>query len=248
MSESKKQEQKLDKKISKAIFKYNMIEDGDKILLALSGGKDSLTLLHFLYKKQKNFKFPFTVEALHVRSEFINQSKLNMMLDLLADWDIPVKILDINVKNRLKKNQKMNCYWCSLQRRTELLNYAQKNGFTKIALGHHMDDIVETFFMNMIQKGQLSTMLPLLKLDDYKLSFIRPLCLIKEQEIIDYVESQNIQKVTCTCQMDTTSKRHEASELIKSLKNIYGTKALDQVYKSLHNPQVNYLIKESHHE
>jgi len=103
----------------------------------------------------------------------------------------------------------MNCYWCSTQRRTELIKYALENGFNKIALGHHLDDILETFFMNMMNKGQLSAMPMYLAYRKYPLSLIRPLAYLEEQQIIACAKELGILGVTCTCTYGINSGRRE---------------------------------------
>jgi tRNA(Ile)-lysidine synthase TilS/MesJ len=101
----------------------------------------------------------------------------------------------------------MNCYWCSTQRRTELLKYAIEHNFNKIALGHHLDDIIETFFMNMTAKGELSAMPVLLKYRKYPVSLIRPLAYLEEQQIISCAAEQDILRAVCTCPYGLNSRR-----------------------------------------
>jgi len=110
----------------------------------------------------------------------------------------------------------MNCYWCSTQRRTELLQYAMENGFNKIALGHHLDDIIETFFMNLCAKGELNTMPILLKYRKYPVSLIRPLAYLEERQIIECAEAQNILKAACTCPYGINSGRRDIRQRITS--------------------------------
>jgi tRNA 2-thiocytidine biosynthesis protein TtcA len=115
---------------------------------------------------------------------------------------------------RLKEGEKMNCYWCSTQRRTELLKYAIENNFSKIALGHHLDDIIETFFMNLCAKGEMSAMPVLLKYRKYPVSLIRPLAYLEERQIIECAAEQNILKAACTCPYGANSKRRDMRQRI----------------------------------
>jgi tRNA 2-thiocytidine biosynthesis protein TtcA len=108
----------------------------------------------------------------------------------------------------------MNCYWCSTQRRLELLKYAVENGFNKISLGHHLDDIIETFFMNLCSKGELLTMPILLKYRKFPVSLIRPLALLEEKQIIACASEQNIFKNTCTCPYGQNSNRRDIRKRI----------------------------------
>ena len=117
----------------------------------------------------------------------------------------------------------MNCYWCSTQRRTELLNYAVEHGFNKIALGHHLDDIIETFFMNLCAKGRIEAMPIFLKYRKYPVSLIRPLAYIEEREIIAAAGEQNILKAACTCPYGVNSGRREMRGRIAGFTNGSGT-------------------------
>jgi len=243
MAMDKKQERRMDRKIGRAILEHKMIEEGDRVLVAVSGGKDSLTMLHFLNKKKKGLPFDFDLEAIHVKTEFTKEKEFQQMLSLLESWGIPITIIQVNVEERLKEGRKMNCYWCSTQRRTELMRYAEKHNFNKIALGHHMDDIIETFFMNMSYKGELSTMLPYMKYDNYPQTMIRPLCRIKEKEIIAFTEDLGISKVVCTCNFDTTSKRRDMRRVLDFMEKTEGAWVKDNIYKALHNVQTRYLIQ-----
>jgi tRNA 2-thiocytidine biosynthesis protein TtcA len=113
----------------------------------------------------------------------------------------------------------MNCYWCSTQRRTELLRYAADHGFNKIALGHHLDDIIETFFMNMTDKGTLLAMPMLLRYRKYPVSLIRPLGYVEEQQIIACAEEKEILKAACTCPFGVNSKRRDIRKRIAGFTN-----------------------------
>jgi tRNA 2-thiocytidine biosynthesis protein TtcA len=111
----------------------------------------------------------------------------------------------------------MNCYWCSTQRRTELLKYAVKGGFTKIALGHHLDDIIETFFMNLCARGEMSAMPVKLAYRKYPVTLIRPLAYIEERQIIACAEEQDILKAACTCPYGANSKRRDMRKKLAAL-------------------------------
>lgn len=237
-------ERLISKKIDKAIFQYNMIEPGDKILLAVSGGKDSMTLMYHLLKKAKGFPIPFTVHAVHIKSDFCNCMKKTRMETVLEEWQAPYEILRVPILARLKPGKKMNCYWCSTQRRTELLKYANENGFNKIAFGHHMDDILETFFMNMAYKSEMSTMLPVLKYDKYNQTVIRPLTWVKEHEVISFAESKGINKLVCTCPYGKNSNRKIMRNIISSMAE-QGDFVRDNIFKAMGNINPDYLPGEN---
>ena len=151
----------LFRKIDKAVYEYGLIQNGDKILVGASGGKDSTTLLEYFGWRKKQRREDFFVAAYHVATE-ISPGFPDPLRRLIKEWNIPLIIEEIKVLERLKPGKKMNCWWCSTQRRTELNNYAMAEGFNKIALGHHLDDILETLFMNILKKSELSTMPPAL--------------------------------------------------------------------------------------
>ena len=148
--------------IDKAVFDYQMLEDGDRILVGASGGKDSTALIQYFANRQKRRHANFSFNAFHVQSE-ITPPLSGELLRLFESWGVTPLTLDVRVLGRLKAGRKMNCWWCSTQRRTELLNYALTNGYNKLALGHHLDDVLETLLMNMLNRGELSTMAPAMR-------------------------------------------------------------------------------------
>jgi tRNA 2-thiocytidine biosynthesis protein TtcA len=192
---------------AKAVFEQSLINDGDRILIACSGGKDSTVLAWVLSELKPVVKKNYELAALHISSDFCSCCKKTILSEKLESWDIPFTDLFVPVMGRLKQGEKMNCYWCSTQRRTELLKYAVENNFNKIALGHHLDDIIETFFMNLTAKGELSAMPVLLKYNKYPVSLIRPLAYLEEKQIIGCAEEKRILKAACTCPYGINSKR-----------------------------------------
>lgn len=234
-----KKSPKLSSLIDKAIFDYNLIEDGDKILIGASGGKDSTALIQYFANRfsrpDKNFEY----KAVNIQTDFAPPFP-DKILNLFNLWNVPFETININVTQRLKQNFKMSCYWCSTQRRTELINYAVKNGFNKIALGHHLDDILETLFMNMINKGELSTMIPKLKYDNYPVTIIRPLCYVAEERIIEYAKINNYLGFTCTCNYQDNSERKNARKKIEMLTD-GNLQTKERLFSSIKNVNLNYL-------
>ncbi|HCC38135.1 MAG TPA: tRNA 2-thiocytidine biosynthesis protein TtcA [Treponema sp.] len=193
----------------KAIMERNLIDEGDKILIAASGGKDSTVLAWALAAIRPALKINYELAALHISSDFCACCKKSLLAQRLGEWGIPFTDLFVPVIGRLKPGEKMNCYWCSTQRRTELIKYAVENGYNKIALGHHLDDIIETFFMNICVKGELSTMPISLKYRKYPVTLIRPLAYLEERQIIACADEQDILKAACTCPYGVNSKRRD---------------------------------------
>jgi tRNA 2-thiocytidine biosynthesis protein TtcA len=202
---------------AKAALERNLIEEGDRILIAVSGGKDSTVLAWALSGLRRSLKKHYDLGAIHISSDFCSCCKKSILAQRLEEWGIPFTDLFVPIIGRLKEGEKMNCYWCSTQRRTELLKYAVEQGYNKIALGHHLDDIIETFFMNLADKGELSTMPIILQYRKYPVSLIRPLAYIEEQQIIACAEELGVLKAACTCPYGTRSKRREIRRGLKEL-------------------------------
>ncbi|MDR1250087.1 MAG: tRNA 2-thiocytidine biosynthesis TtcA family protein [Treponema sp.] len=199
---------------AKAILERNLIAGGDRILIAVSGGKDSTVMAWALSAIRPELKKNYELAALHISSDFCSCCKKSALSERLNEWGIPFNDLFVPVIGRLKEGEKMNCYWCSTQRRTELLKYAVEKGFNKIALGHHLDDIIETFFMNMTAKGELSAMPMLLAYRKYPVSLIRPLGYVEENQIIACAEEKGILRAICSCPYGINSRRREVRKRI----------------------------------
>ncbi len=237
-------ERKIDKLVAKAIHDYDMIESGDSILVAVSGGKDSSTLLYDLSKKHSWSAGRFRLEAIHIASDFCSCCKKTGLQSFAQDLGVPFHELEVPIIRRLKPGRTMNCYWCSTQRRTELIKFAIEHGFNKLALGHHLDDIVETFFMNMLQKGELSTMLPVMPYEKYPVTVIRPLALVEERQIIAFAEAKGIAAFACTCPYGRNSERRTVRERIAALTG--GDSAMKRsIFASMGNVRQDYLPQPS---
>jgi tRNA 2-thiocytidine biosynthesis protein TtcA len=187
-------------------------------------------------------KISYELAALHISTDFCACCKKAVLSERLGEWGIPFTDLFVPVIGRLKEGKKMNCYWCSTQRRTELLKYAVSNGFNKIALGHHLDDIIETFFMNLCTKGDLAAMPVLLKYRKYHVSLIRPLAWIEERQIIACAAERNILKAACTCPYGINSKRRDIRRRIAAITDNSG-EVKRRILKALGNGQRDFLIE-----
>lgn len=207
----------ISKLVTKAIRDRGLIQNGDRILIACSGGKDSTVLAWALAAVRRATGLDYRLEAIHISTDFCACCKKSALSSMLESWGIPFTDLYVPVIGRLKEGRSMNCYWCSTQRRTELLKYACENGFNKIALGHHLDDIIETFFMNLLGKGEFSTMPMLLEYQKYPVSIIRPLGLLEERQIIDFAGQKGIMKAACTCPYGKNSNRKTIRSKITAL-------------------------------
>jgi len=232
----------LSRRISRAITEYGLIERDEKVLIALSGGKDSLTLCWLLSRMSRSFPIPFSVHALHVRSEVHPPSLGSSLEGLMNQWNIPHTILDSSIKGSLREDQNFNCFVCSRKRRETLLKFALDKGYTAIALGHHMDDLLQTLIMNMAYQGELAAMPPRLHYPSH-LKMIRPLCLVQEHHISRFVKEMEWLVPAKNCPYEGKSRRMEAEKVIDKMSsgrdsikyNIY--KSLSRINMALLPPQ-----------
>ena len=227
--ESRRLEKRLNERFVKAMATYHLIEDDDRILVGLSGGKDSLLLLELLAKRAKIDHPRFSVEALHVRMENIHYETDTSYLQAFCD-NLGVRLhvrttrFEIGqaaIKNaRDARRQKQPCFLCSWNRRKEMFNLAQELGCNKIALGHHQDDILHTALMNLTFQGRFGSMPARLKMKKMPLSIIRPLCMIEERDIKAYAEQQGYQKQQKLCPYETDSHRSDIKQIYDAIERL----------------------------
>lgn len=239
---------RIEKLIAKAVQDYGMISEGDRILIGASGGKDSTTLAWALSRRRRWNSPPFELEALRIVGDVpgggMPAEAAAKLAALYAEWDIPLRTVEVPIVGRLKGGERMNCWWCSTQRRTELIRYALAEGFGKIALGHHLDDILATLLMNMTKKGEIATMPPRLKYDKYPLEVIRPLALVEEVSISGFAREMGWLKVTCTCDFGADGERKEYQRRLDVLtRNAAGEceEGKRNLYRSMSNIKNGYL-------
>jgi tRNA(Ile)-lysidine synthase TilS/MesJ len=231
--------ERLWKTFNKALGQFQLIDEDDKILVGLSGGKDSLCLLEFLARRSKIHVPHFTVEALHVRMENIHYETDTTYLQSFCDrLDVPLHVITTSFptikqvsefpSHTSQFKEKPACFLCSWQRRKQLFNLAQELGCTKIALGHHQDDIIHTALMNLTFQGHFSTMPVKLRLRKMPLTIIRPLCLCQEADIRAYAEQQGYEKQLKQCPYEHDTNRTTAAELFTRMQQL--------------NPEARYCI------
>jgi tRNA 2-thiocytidine biosynthesis protein TtcA len=190
---------RLRRQVGQAIADYGMIEDGDKVMVCLSGGKDSYTLLDILLQLQKKAPVKFELVAVNLDQKQPGFPE-HVLPDYLRSIGVPFHILEqdtYSVVSRVVPEGKTMCSLCSRLRRGALYSFAEANGFTKIALGHHRDDIVATFFLNLFHHAKLSAMPPKLLSDDGKHVVIRPLAQVREADIVEYAEARKFPIIPC---------------------------------------------------
>jgi tRNA 2-thiocytidine biosynthesis protein TtcA len=215
--EANKLAKRLRHQVGRAIADYGMIEDGDKVMVCLSGGKDSYTLLDLLLQLQKKAPVRFTITAVN-----LDQKQPGFPAHVLPEYlralGVDFTILEqdtYSVVKRVIPEGKTLCSLCSRLRRGALYAHAEREGFTKIALGHHRDDLVVTFFLNLFHHAKLATMPPKLRSDDGKHVVIRPLALCAEDEIAAYAESRAFPLIPCTlCGSQETLQRKQVKKML----------------------------------
>lgn len=211
-------EKKLESCIRKALFDFEMVKEAPKIAVALSGGKDSLSLLYML-KAISGRGFPaFQIVAIHVNGEFscgagVNTNYLQAICDQL---EIPLHILEST-----QKLETLECYSCSRERRSLLFNAAKAVGAHHIAFGHHRDDHAQTVLMNLLHKAEFSGNLPKLHMANYGITIIRPLIYAKESDIRTFALQKGFMRLMCRCPVGQNSMRKQTEELLKSIEAIY---------------------------
>ena len=225
--------------IDKAVFEYNMIENGDRILVGASGGKDSTALVEYFATRSRRPSCGFGFTAIHIRTE-ITPPFTSDQTELFRSWNVEPVTLEAGILSRLKAGRKMNCWWCATQRRTELLEYAISHNYNKLALGHHLDDILETLLMNMLYKGELSTMPPRLRYDKYPVTVIRPLCFVPVELVKKHAEECGYMSTTCSCTYQDNSGRKEARRRLTALTDGDLTKK-ERLFAALRNIDREYL-------
>ena len=202
----------------KAIEKYNMIEENDKIARCLSGGKDSITMLHAFKALQRFYPKKFDIIAISIDPgfEFFDTDFLQNMCDKL---EIPLFIEKSNAKEIVFdiRKEKNPCSLCANLRRGIINSVAIREGCNKIALGHNEDDVLETFLLNLFYTGSINTFSPVSYMDRSKITLIRPLIYTSEKDTRRFVRKNNLEVMPKVCPMDGTSKREDMKQLIFTL-------------------------------
>lgn len=211
----------------KALEDYKMINEGDKIAICLSGGKDSITMLHAFKALQRFYPKKFDIIAVSVNPGFEFFDTL-FLQNICNKVDIPLFIENSNAKQIVFdiRKEKNPCSLCANLRRGVINSIAIREGCNKIALGHNQDDVLETFLLNLLYTGSINTFSPISYMDRTKITLIRPLIYTPEKEIKRYVKKNGITVMPKVCPMDGKSKREDMKQLIFTLtKNIPSLKA-----------------------
>ena len=230
-------------KFLKAVNEYGLVQDGDKIAIAISGGKDSLLLYKLFQRLKKDKRRNFEFRAVNLNPGFKKEDLDNFKNNLLK-LDIDCEIFDTNIwKIANEKAKDYPCFLCAKMRRGILYKKVEEYGYNKLALGHHFDDVIETTLINIFYSGSVKTMTPVVDSTSGKLKVIRPLIYVEEKDIIQYTKKNGILAMNCGCTIEagkTSSKRKEVKDLLKDLEQKHpGIKK--SVFNSMRNINLNYV-------
>lgn len=239
-TEAEKTVRRIDKRLGKGIVRYGLIEEGDKILIGLSGGKDSLALVELLGRRARIFKPRFSVIAVHVVMQNIPyQSDLEYLRSHAAAFDVPLIVYETSF-DPSTDTRKSPCFLCSWNRRKALFTVAKEQGCNKIALGHHMDDILETLLMNITYQGAFSTMPPRLVMNKFDMTLIRPMCLVHESDLVELAAIRGYRKQVKNCPYEAQSSRSDMKGILRQLEAM-NPEARYSLWGSIENVQEELL-------
>ncbi|MCD8081081.1 MAG: tRNA 2-thiocytidine biosynthesis TtcA family protein [Bacteroides sp.] len=242
-TEEEKTLRRIERRFSKGVVGYGLIEEGDKILIGLSGGKDSLALVELLGRRARIFKPRFSVVAVHVVMKNIPyQSDLEYLRAHAAQYDIPLVTYETSF-DASTDNRKSPCFLCSWNRRKALFAVAKEQGCNKIALGHHMDDILETLLMNMTYQGAIGTMPPKLVMKKFDMTLIRPMCLVHEADLIELSRLHAYRRQVKNCPYESQSSRSDMKGILRQLEQL-NPEARYSLWGSMNNIQSELLPQE----
>lgn len=226
----------------KAMKSYDMLADGDRVMIGLSGGKDSLALVEVLAERQKIYKPRIEVLACHVS---VDNVPYQADIDYLKRFCSERGVEFVHVHTSFDPDTKDGrgpCFLCSWNRRKTLFRTAEEHRCDKIALGHHKDDIVETLLMNQIFQGAYATMPPVLKMDKFDMTIIRPLALCRETDLQHLADAHQYKKQTKNCPFERKSNRTTVRHLIEEMERL-NPNAVSSLYNAMTNIQTQYLPK-----
>lgn len=221
---------------------YEMLKEGDVVGVCISGGKDSLVLAKLLALLQRHSDFTFTVKFIAMDPGFTPENRL-LLEENCRKLEIPLIIKDSNIYKVAKKlDNEKPCYMCARMRRGFLYRIAKEEGCNKIALAHHFDDVVETILLNIFYGGTFKTMMPKIKAKNYKnMELIRPLYLVKEKDIQQYIKYIQISPISCGCELtekELPSKRKEVKKIISDLAKVNKNIPIN-IFRSAENVNLN---------
>lgn len=258
LQKTKDVERSINKKFHKGIWSrftaalndYDLIQEGDRIAVCISGGKDSMLMAKLFQELKRHNKFPFEVRFIVMDPGYNpkNREKIEYNARIMG---VPIEIFESNIFESVLHIDKSPCYICARMRRGYLYAKAQELGCNKIALGHHYDDVIETVLMGMLYGGQVQTMMPKLHSTNFEgMELIRPMYLIREQDIIRWRDYNELEFLQCACKFteqtafdthESASKRLEIKNMIRDMKKI-NPQVESNIFKSVENVNLDTII------
>lgn len=241
MRDLSKIEVKINAKVGKAITDHNLIGDGDRILVAVSGGKDSLALIRILKKIQRWAPVNFSLFAAHITTDIACSPCLNKesLRNLFQGMGVDCFFSHVDVLN---SSGETSCFWCSWNKRKALFEIARQNGFNKVAFGHHKDDIAQTVLLNLFFKGEISAINPRQELFEGKLTLIRPLCYVEERLLQEYALESGLSPQASGCSYGDMSKRQLIKDIIFEIESkTPGTNIKTNIFNAINRIKRDYV-------
>ncbi len=231
-----------------AVKEYDLIEANDKIAVCISGGKDSMLLAKCMQQLQRYSEIPFSLEFL-VMDPGYNKENRELIESNAKLLNVPITIFENTIFNTVDELGGSPCYLCARMRRGNLYANAKELGCNKIALGHHFDDAIETLLMSMMYSSEIKTMLPKLRSTNFEgMQLIRPLYKVREKDIINWANSNELRFLACACrftekseQFEDLSKRRETKRIIEDICKI-NPNAADNIFRSMHNVNIGNVV------
>ena len=247
----KKFHKRLFSRFAKAVREYELVQEGDRIAVCISGGKDSMLMAKLFQELKRHNKFDFKVKFL-VMDPGYSPANRQVIEENAKRLEIPIEIFESDIFESVYNVEKSPCYLCARMRRGYLYSHAQKMGCNKIALGHHYDDVIETILMGMLYSAQFQTMMPKLHSTNFEgMELIRPLYLVREDAIKAWRDYNDLHFIQCACKFTDTcttcnneenqSKRMETKELIARLKKV-NPYVEGNIFKSVENVNLDTIV------
>lgn len=232
----------INRAISKAAHQYNMITDNDRIVVGLSGGKDSLSLMYFLNERRSRVPVNYELFPVYIDPGFENgfSGSLKIFCSEMG-WDLRVEMTDYGIVGHSEENLENPCFLCSRLRRKRLFEIARELGCKKLALGHTKDDLIETLFLNMFYAGEISTMNPVQSMFGGDFAIIRPLAFVDGNDIRRFTESNDFPVFVNPCPSAFNSKRYEIRTMLQQLyrKN---RKIKGNIFRAMRRVKLDYML------
>jgi tRNA 2-thiocytidine biosynthesis protein TtcA len=228
--------------VGKAIHRYNLIQEGDRILVGVSGGKDSLTLLHLLHERSKRVPIYYELFPVYIDLGFgSGRAEILKSFFEMKGLHYHIEFTDIGIKANSPENRENPCFLCSWERRKRLFHFAHRLKCNKIALGHHQDDIVETLLLNIFYSAEISTMVPVQSLFKGRITLIRPLALMEEKKIERFAREMGLPFGPSGCPSSGKTKRKIIKDLIDALSK-KDRRVKGNIFRALSNVKLDYTL------